>query len=668
MANPYYTPSGTPGTSAQGSSSDIRSEFALIQAGLDKLPALTGDFVVVVNAGGTALVPVASLTVAQGGTGVATLTDGGILLGSGTGAITALAVLADGEMVVGDGTTDPSIESGATLRTSIGVGTGDNVTFTNVTGTGVGTFASLVLTTDLPVTHGGTGASTLTDGGILLGSGTGAITATAVLADGEMIVGDGTTDPAIESGATLRTSIGLGSLAEQNTINNGDWSGTDLAVANGGTGASTFPTGSILLGNSTSAIGNTGVLADGDMIVGDGVGAPVRESGATLRTSIGVGTSDNVSFAGITGSGILSIDSATDSTSTTTGSIHTDGGLGVVKNIHCNGNLFLSHTVASNTRLGDNSGESLAGGALRNTSYGGDSLAQNVSGDDNTAIGYASLKIVTGIQNTAVGQGSSESITSGSNTTAIGFNALTLNTASDSTAVGALALDANTSGQHMTAVGKGALSATVTAFSATAVGKEALLLSTGNFNTAVGAFAGDAITSGTQNTILGYDSDTGSATSTHRIVIGAGVIGTANDQVSIGKASNIVSNDFGTDAVWTRASDERKKQEVNPLMLGLSFINDLEPITYRWKSADQYPKEWNIPSDTEIDTDTIMTGMLAQQVKKALDNANTGIRFPGWKELDNGMQQISGEAYIFPIINAVNELTARLKALEIAHA
>jgi len=70
-----------------------------------------------------------TLPVANGGTGATTLTDGGILLGSGTGAITATAVLADGEMVVGDGTTDPVLESGATLRTSIGVGTGDGVTF-----------------------------------------------------------------------------------------------------------------------------------------------------------------------------------------------------------------------------------------------------------------------------------------------------------------------------------------------------------------------------------------------------------------------------------------------------------------------------------------------------------------------------------------------------------
>jgi len=133
MAAPWYTPSGTPATNAQGSSADIRTEFNAIETAMDLLPALTADNIVVVNAGGTALTVVASLSVGSGGTGATSLTDGGVLLGSGTGAITAMAVLADGEMIVGDGTTDPVAESGATLRTSIGLGTGDLVTFGDIT-------------------------------------------------------------------------------------------------------------------------------------------------------------------------------------------------------------------------------------------------------------------------------------------------------------------------------------------------------------------------------------------------------------------------------------------------------------------------------------------------------------------------------------------------------
>ena len=60
------------------------------------------------------------------------LTDGGVLLGSGTGEITAMAVLTDSQMIVGNGSTDPVAESGATLRASIGVGTSDTPTFTGI--------------------------------------------------------------------------------------------------------------------------------------------------------------------------------------------------------------------------------------------------------------------------------------------------------------------------------------------------------------------------------------------------------------------------------------------------------------------------------------------------------------------------------------------------------
>ena len=73
---------------------------------------------------------------------------------------------------------------------------------------------------DLDVAAGGTGVSTLTDGGVLIGNAAGDIVATAVLTEGQLLIGDGTTDPAIAvmSGDGAMTSGGVMTLTADNIV------------------------------------------------------------------------------------------------------------------------------------------------------------------------------------------------------------------------------------------------------------------------------------------------------------------------------------------------------------------------------------------------------------------------------------------------------------------
>lgn len=89
--------------------------------------------------------------------------------------------------------------------------------------------------------------------------------------DGNFIVGNGTTW-VTESGDTVRTSLGLGSLATLSTIDDSNWSGTDLSVANGGTGVSTI-TG-LIKGNGTNAF--SAAIEGTDYLVPAAIGTTIQ--------------------------------------------------------------------------------------------------------------------------------------------------------------------------------------------------------------------------------------------------------------------------------------------------------------------------------------------------------------------------------------------------------
>jgi hypothetical protein len=129
-------------------------------------------------------------------------------------------------------------------------------------------------------------------------------------------------------------------------------------------------------------------------------------------------------------------------------------------------------------------------------------------------------------------------------------------------------------------------------------------------------------------------------------------------------------------------SDARLKTNVVDSLLGLTFIDSLRPVAYQWIEGskkivlDDNEKPIIIGEDAQgkpiyetvsVPGKRIHYGLIAQEVKSALDAANVG-DFAGWVQDDisnpDSYQSISYEQFISPLIKAVQELSAKVSALE----
>lgn len=129
-------------------------------------------------------------------------------------------------------------------------------------------------------------------------------------------------------------------------------------------------------------------------------------------------------------------------------------------------------------------------------------------------------------------------------------------------------------------------------------------------------------------------------------------------------------------------SDARLKTNIQSSPLGLDFINALRPVAYKFISGgnkvevDQDGEPIVIGTDengkpivetTSIPGKRTHYGLIAQEVKTALDEANVG-DFGGWVIGDvndpDAYQSLAYEQFVAPLIKAVQELTNRVKQLE----
>ena len=321
----------------------------------------------------------------------------------------------------------------------------------------------------------------------------------------------------------------------------------------------------------------------------------------------------------------------------------------------------------------------------------------------NTGFGYNVFNVLTsGTNNVGMGQEALKSLTSGTHNIAIGSDAMALNTIGfQNIAMGSFAMDANVAGNRNTAVGYAALSAmtfasdtdtentavgagalqtVVTGKNQTAVGRDCLQLSTGSGNTGMGKHTGNIVSTGSNNTLIGLTAGASiqsgsnnicignSADAAHdsafAITMGVGITGQGG-YFKFGRASNIVENNFDSNNSWTRNSDLHKKTNIVNTDIGLSFINELQPVTYNWRPNTEYPKHYEDYSETEnkMKTDVNLYGMIAQDVEKALQKVGHE-NFGGWSKNEDGSQKLSQEMFVYPLINAVKELSEKCDSLQ----
>jgi len=165
----------------------------------------------------------------------------------------------------------------------------------------------------------------------------------------------------------------------------------------------------------------------------------------------------------------------------------------------------------------------------------------------------------------------------------------------------------------------------------------------------------------------------------------------SDNAINSGYGGNRWQNVYAVNGT-VNTSDERLKTEIRPSSLGLDFINALLPISYKWvvggnratleedgteiepgyttidgKKIPPRTKPKYVNVTTPIPGVRTHWGLGAQQVKSVLD-AQGVVDFAGYVVDDvndpNSTQSLRYHEFIGPMIKAIQELSAKVKALE----
>lgn len=285
-------------------------------------------------------------------------------------------------------------------------------------------------------------------------------------------------------------------------------------------------------------------------------------------------------------------------------------------------------------------------------------MAGVTTGDSNVAIGGYCMGNATiqSSDNTAVGKAAMYNVTTGAYNIAVGHSAMKNGTLTGdaNAAVGEGAMISLSGGSENNAFGRYALDSCTTGSQNAAFGHHALgQLTTGSENTAFGGHApGYEVTTGSTNIFIGNNAGRNTSPAT---------VSTDSNRLVIGDNS---LTDAYIRVAFTVTSDARDKTDVESFTHGLSWINKLRPVTYRWDMRSDY--EDGIPDGSKKDS-RLNIGLIAQEeleVEKEhgygdnIDNMLVTSENPG------GNYGMKYERLVPILINAIKELSTKNDALE----
>jgi hypothetical protein len=134
-------------------------------------------------------------------------------------------------------------------------------------------------------------------------------------------------------------------------------------------------------------------------------------------------------------------------------------------------------------------------------------------------------------------------------------------------------------------------------------------------------------------------------------LLGSTSTGIAGAYVGTSGTSNIVTFTVQT----TSPSDIRLKEEIANSDLGLAFVNQLRPVSYKLKADPKHQKGY---------------GFIADEVDQLIPTGSSLVYFePDWKVGDEtGFKTIHYPSYVAVLTKAIQELSAKVTALESANA